>query len=402
MRGYGSYSGKQSEDGVPRVAYVLKVFPRLSQSFILNEILEHERVAMPFEIFSLKRPKREPIHSAVSSVATDVTYLPDPEAESAHAAPAAAGDEYATASELTWAAAVARESKARGVDHLHAHFATGAANVARLAARAAGITFSFTAHARDIFHEGIDQRLLGIKIAAASAVVTVSEFNVRHLEAQFGEDANAIERIYNGVDLTVFPFHEAPDRRSLVLAIGRLVEKKGFEVLVRAASLMRNELPEMRVEIVGSGPLEPTLRDLIASLRLEEVCSLVGALPREAVQERMRQAALLAVPCVIARDGDRDGLPTVLIEAMAVGTPCVSTDVVGIPEIVRHEETGLVTVPGDPADLAGGCLRVLNDVNLGRSLAIKARNLVERSFDTRRNAGTLRDLFRRAVTGGAR
>jgi len=185
-----------------------------------------------------------------------------------------------------------------------------------------------------------------------------------------------------------------PDTRPpLIVSVGRLVEKKGLTDLVDACAILHRADRLFTCQIIGTGPLEADLRDQINRLGLATQVSLLGPRPRVEVVRRLQEAAVFAAPCVVSQDGDRDGLPTVLLEAMAVGTPCVATAVTGIPEIVRDGSTGVLVGEHDPAALAAAIARLLVDAELRVSLATAARTLIERSFDTRRNAEQIRDLF---------
>lgn len=356
------------------VAYVLKTYPRLSQTFIVNEILAHEAQGLPLQIFALRRPKAEDLQADVSAVRAPVNYL-DP------------------ASLTLQAAELAAAVRQHGITHLHAHFGNSAAEVARLAARQAGIGYSFTAHARDIFLDSVDGAALARRLQDARAVVTVSDFNLRHLRHHYGPAADQVNRIYNGLDLTRLVDRPALPREPLILAVGRLIEKKGFADLVDACALLRDRGQPWRCVIVGSGPLEADLRARIERLGLQGQVQLTGALPPGDVAAWMQRAAVFAAPCVVGADGDRDGLPTVLLEAMALGSPCVSTDVTGIPEIVRDGDTGLCVPQHDPAALAGALARLLHDAPLRDQLARRARQLIEQAFDIHRNTACMRRLF---------
>src|SRR5439155_10872949 len=176
----------------------------------------------------------------------------------------------------------------------------------------------------------------------AAAVVTVSEFNQRYLREQCGDGGCEIVRIYNGLDLDAVPFGRDSPRPVDVLAVGRLVEKKGFHVLIDASAELARTGHTIRCDIVGEGELEPALGDRIASLGLDDIVQMVGPRPLREVLERLRSARIFAAPCLVASDGNRDGLPTTILEAMASGAVCISTPVTGIPEVVRHRETGVL------------------------------------------------------------
>lgn len=390
---------------VKRVAYVLKRYPRYSETFVVNEILELERAGVDLHIFSLRYPEDGHFQDAISRVRAPVTYLTSTGLKVSEfwASQVRLADEipetWTTLEEhhelearhLYQAIRLALEIRRLDIGHIHAHFATEATAIARAAAAFSQIRYSFTAHAKDIFHESVDPAELTKKIRDASAVVTVSEFNREFLGKRRPEFTNSIVRIYNGLDLERFPYDDPTSRPPTILAVGRLVEKKGFNDLVDACHLLNEAGSKFRCEIVGKGELEDALRKQIADLGLESRVHLVGARPQADVIERIRAAALLAAPCVTGADGNRDGLPTVLLEAMALGTPCVSTDVTGIPEAIRHDETGLAVRSNDVRALAAAMQQLLDDESLRVRLARRARQHIETNFDVRRNS---RDLQR--------
>jgi glycosyltransferase involved in cell wall biosynthesis len=304
-----------------------------------------------------------------------------------------AAAENASGTEVYQAARLALEIRCRGIKHIHAHFATTATAVARLASLFTGVPYTFTAHAKDIFHELVDPPELAQKLDGAAGAVTVSDFNVQFVAAQFPESAHKLRRIYNGLDLKTFGF-TAPDQRPpKIVAVGRLIEKKGFGDLIDACELLQGAGVEFQCEIIGGGELMTSLATHIQELNLGSAIQLVGSRPLNYVQESLRQAAVLAVPSVTASNGDRDGLPTVLLEAMALGTPCVGTSVTGIPEAIRHEETGLLVPERQPQELAVAIQRLLTDAELRVRLARAARVLIERQFDIHQNAAELRAFF---------
>ncbi|MBI3966345.1 MAG: glycosyltransferase [Chloroflexi bacterium] len=394
-----------------RVAYVLKCYPRYSETFVVNEILAHEAADLPIEIFSLRPPTDGYFQDAIARVRASVSYLPayGVKSEDFWTALQDAGAELpglwgaldlargADARDVYQALLLANEVRRRGVCHLHAHFATVATTVTRLAARFANVPYTFTAHAKDIFHETTRVDDLQRKLRDAAAVVTVSNYNVAYLHESCGRDVGVVRRIYNGLDLTRFAYDPPRERGRHVVAVGRLVEKKGFGDLVAACAILVERGCQFVCQIVGTGPLEPELRAQIEALGLQAVVELVGPRPQAEVVELVRRGAVLAAPCTVGRDSNRDGLPTVLLEAMAVGTPCVSTDVTGIPEVVRDGETGLMVPPGDRAALAVALERLLDDPDLRVALAARARRLIETSFDVHRNTAVLRRIFQAAV-----
>ncbi|MGC5617558.1 glycosyltransferase family 4 protein [Georgenia sp. Z1491] len=394
-----------------RIGYVLKMYPRFSETFIVSEILGREARGADIEVLSLRPPVDPRFHSALAEVRAPVTYVPrvrraeDLWQTLRDAAPelprlAATLPELlaAGADDAAQAVEVALLARRRGLTHLHAHFASLATTVARLASLLSGIPYSFTAHAKDIFHSSVDPADLAAKIAGAHHVVTISDFNDRHLRRVFPEAvaATRLHRIYNGLHLDDFPFTApTPDRGTdddaPVVAVGRLVEKKGFSVLVDAIAHLRDSGRPTRCRIVGGGELEGALRARVAALGLADLVQITGPMPQHEVRGEVAAAGVFAAPCVVGSDGNADGLPTVLLEAMALGTPCVSTDVTGITEAVRHEVTGLQVPQHDPVALAAAIERLLDDDALRTRLARAARDLVEDQFDTRHQVAALED-----------
>ncbi|MDP9444909.1 MAG: glycosyltransferase family 4 protein [Actinomycetota bacterium] len=395
-----------SQSDPPRVGYVLKMYPRFSETFILNEILALEADGTNLDIFSLRPPSDGHFHEALAAVRASVTYLPhrvrvDELWEVLRRAlqdlprlPMHLDEVLGVpAAEATAAVQLALQVRERGIPHLHAHFGSVATTVARLAARLCDIDYSFTAHAKDIFHESVAPGDLLGKLADASAVVTVSDFNVDYLRDRYGAAAHRVVRIYNGLDLNQYSYAEPRHRPPLVVGVGRMVEKKGFGHLVDAVALLRRQRRAVRLALVGTGELQPALRAQVTMLGLTGCVEFLGPLTQARTREVVRGAAALAAPCVVAADGNRDGLPTVLLEAMALGTPCVSTPVTGIPEVIRDGETGLLVPERDPGALAGALDRLLDDPELRCRLAAAARSRVERDFDVRRSARQLRRMF---------
>ncbi len=390
-----------------KVGYVLKMYPRFSETFIVTELLQMQRLGVELEIFSLRPPIDGRFHASLAELRVPVTYLQHLGLR--------AGDLWQTLREASMdlcdvgghldellrvemrdavhAMQIARSARERGISHLHAHFASVSSVVARLAAGLAGISYSVTAHAKDIFHQDVDREQLRRIIADASSVVTVSDFNLKHLRATFGSDADHVRRVYNGVNLDEFTYDDPRDRAPVIAAVGRLVEKKGFGDLIEAAALLRDAGRSFRVDLVGTGELRDELVTRVDRLGLGDHVRLLGGLPQSEVVRVVGAAAAFAAPCVIGTDGNRDGLPTVLLEAMSLGTPCVATPVTGIPEVVVDGVTGLLVPDRDPAALADALALLLDDADLRTSVAKAARDLVETEFDAIRQAQLVAQCF---------
>lgn len=394
---------------VMKVGYVLKRYPRYSETFIVNEILAHEAAGLEIEIFSLYPLCDTHFQDCISRVRAPVRYLiADSKINdfwtkfqsAAKQMPniwtdlkSAKGVE---ARELAQALMLAMAVKDGHIDHLHAHFATTAATVTRLASRFAGVPFTMTAHAKDIFHDDVDPKDLRAKLTDAAATFTVSDFNLNYLREAYGDAASRVRRIYNGMDISERHFAAPIERAPLVVGIGRLVEKKGFDDLIRACDLLKKTGFKFQCQIVGTGEDQPTLRKLIDELDIHDRVELAGPRPQREVFELLQRASVFAAPCVVGNDGNRDGLPTVLLEAMSLGTPCVSTDVTGIPEVVQHDGTGLIVGQRNIAELAAAIRRLIEDSALRQRLALNARRLIEAEFDITKTTARQRGLFRSA------
>lgn len=392
-----------------RIGYVLKMYPRFSETFIVNEVLAMEELGASLHVFSLRLPVDGRFHERLAQVRAPVTYLPhrlkprelwDLLRQRRDGLPRLAAELEGLLAlpveDAVAAVELAAQVQQHGLTHLHAHFGSVATDVARMAARLTGIGYSFTAHAKDIFHAEVDHEALRTKLAEARFCVTVSDYNLAHLRERYGAAADGVVRLYNGLDLDLLPYHP-PHGRQGVMAVGRLVEKKGFTHLLDAIALLRDRGRVVPLDLVGSGPEEQPLRDQVARLGLADLVTFHGPLPQGRMIEVMRRAAVMAAPCVVGDDGNRDGLPTVLLESLAVGTPAVSTPVTGIPEAIVDDRTGLLVPEGDAAALADALQRVLDDPARARRLADLGRALVEERFDVRRNAASLLDLMTAAA-----
>jgi colanic acid/amylovoran biosynthesis glycosyltransferase len=406
-----------------RVAYVLKKFPRLSETFILNEMLELERRGVIVEVFSLFRPPEEKRHALLGKLKARVTYLPSASSvgeltvkemdvstgalERRSMQDATAGEGFGDlmpsrssddiAKLMLKANTLAILAQARNIQHLHAHFGSDAATVALLAGRIAKLPFSYTAHAKDIYHTYVDDqsdnRMRRAKMHEAAFVATVSEFNRAHLQEISCDGHADIRRLYNGIDLSKFSFVDSGRDKHSILSVGRLVEKKGFADLVDACALLKQRVTDFHCNIIGDGPLEGELRQRILDRGLSGHVHLLGSLPQEAVIEKMKVATVFVLPCIITTSGDRDGLPTVLLEALASGLPAISTNVAGVPEILDHGICGLIVPPSDPESLALAIEHVLGSEEQQRNYAVLGRRKAERDFDLCKNVAVLHRYF---------
>jgi glycosyltransferase involved in cell wall biosynthesis len=409
-----------------RVGFVVKRYPRYSETFVVREILAHERAGVKIEIFSLRPSDDTHFQDLIARVQGPVNHLCFPApglqpdvltstsvtavnfwarlSDAARVLPglwrALEGMQGEEARDVYQAGQLAYLARQKGIHHLHAPFASDAATVARLGARMAGITYSFTARAKDIFHEGVEDADLRQKLKDAAGVITISDYHLDYLRRTYGPLAAHVQRVYNGLDLEEFPYRPPLDRPPVIAAVGRLVEKKGFGDLVEACAVLAARGLDFRCRIAGVGGLGPALQEQIRARRLQDRVELIGPRPQNEVAKLIQGAAALAAPCIVAEDGDRDGLPNVIQEALALGTPVVSTDVTGIPEVVADGRRGLLVPQRDPTALAGALERLLTDPALRLRLAETARRYMESEFDIHRNTQRRRAMFRAAVERG--
>lgn len=393
------------------VGYVLKRYPRFSETFVVNEILALEATGVSVEIFALGPVEETHFQEAISRVRAPVRRIRHQfhdrdllwqllqESHQAlpgfrqHAALVFQHD-YTT---ICQALVLARKALAAGLKHLHAHFGTQAATVARLAALFSGIHYSFTAHAKDIYHQYDEPVNLDEKIRDAAFTITVSDYNLAHLREHHGGREDNTHRIYNGLDLSTFTYQPPEKRPPHIVAVGRLVEKKGFPFLIEAMGILRDRGILCHCTLVGAGPQRALLEERINSLNLHDRVQLPGVKTQPQVIDLLRNAAMMVAPCIISQGGDRDGLPTILVEAMALGVPCISTRVVGIPELIRDRDTGLCVEPESATQLADAIADLLARPDEGLRLARNARALIEQEYDARKNTRLLRSMFEDSI-----
>lgn len=381
------------------MGYVVGRYPHLSQTFVSNEVDELRRQACDVDVLSL-HPGDEPGAATVlGDVASDrQARLADTWFRVRHPARyrrfrrtvALLADEMGRASsQADWRRlpAAALRFRDAGVGALHGHFAWNAAAAAWALGDLLDLPWSVTLHANDIFSR---RRNLEAKLAAATRLVTVCQYNLDYLRRELALD-RPVEIVVCGVHLPP-PVPSPAVKEVDVVAVGRLVEKKGFDTLVDAAAELRGSRASLAVEIVGAGPLEDDLRSRIADRGVGEHVRLVGPLPHEAALTRIAAARVFALPCRVAADGDRDSMPVVIKEAMARSVPVVSTTEVAVPEMV-DDATGRL-VPADRPDLTAKALaELLDDDALRLELGAAGRRRVEERFTVAGEVARLRGMF---------
>ncbi len=304
---------------------------------------------------------------------------------------------------LCKAALIAERARDAGVDHLHAHYATHPALAAWAVRRLTGLPYSVTAHAHDLF---VSAPMRAEKLGAAEFIATVSEFNVEHICKAFGADIAAKTHVVRcGVDSARYQTRvrtRMPVDTFKILTIGSLQEYKGQRHLIEACGLLQRRGVDVCCDIVGEGVLRPVLQRQIDDLGLGRAIRLVGVRSEDEVVAMLHAADVYVQPSVVAADGQMEGVPVALMEAMAAGVPVIASALSGIPELVRHRETGLLVPPADAPALVEAVLDVLHDPQATALLRSRGADLVETCFDVNLSARRLSDLFAHVVrTAGA-
>ena len=388
-------------------AYLFERFPSFGQTFCYREVAEVYRQGVAPPIFSIRNPKGEPAQDWDARIVKRVHYLPEEKelleevqraSKRRRLTPAiiAALDEWGRRTDflrLYQAVYVGLRLQELGIHHVHAHFAGMAARTAFWVAKFFPVTFSFTAHANDIFAPRNFEIGLDKLVSAARVIITETDYAEKFLRERFPERADRIRRIYNGLNLGEFGRANFSSDPPLIVAIGRLIAKKGFANLIRACALLVEHGRSFRCEIFGEGPLENQLRGQIEESGLKELVQLPGAKPQHEIRKCLARARVFVMPSVPEAEGGMDNLPTVIMEAMATALPVVSTRIGGIPEMVVESETGFLVEPDDVVALAGAIEEVINDRSLGQKLGQAGYERAEKFFSIEKNVRELGKLL---------
>jgi glycosyltransferase involved in cell wall biosynthesis len=392
------------------LAVVVNGFPRLSETFVLHELLEFERRGARLHVIALRRPEETVTQEAVGRLVADVEYLPAaPRLDSRLALRAAHGSlllrsprRYLDAmgtiarspdfsrTNLRRALLMAHRLVQLGSPKLYVHFAHKPATIGRFAALLAGVPYGLSAHAKDIWTTPVDE--LRQKVRDAQVVLTCTDEGRDHLHRLAG-GRTPVHLVHHGVETEVPRAPARPNPVPVIFAAGRLVAKKGFETILRAAALAHRRGCVFRLRIAGEGPEWPTLQRLVHELDIDEQVSFLGPLTESEVRAEYARADLFALGCEVLANGDRDGIPNVIVEAMAHGLPVLSTTRAGVAEAVADGWSGLLSEQGDAAGLADRLERLLRDVELRRMLGANARRRAMDEFDRARNLSAVVDAL---------
>ncbi len=396
-----------------KIAYIISRFPTLTETFIIREVEEIKRKGIEIEIFSLASVDRQKmIEAGFSELVKDTHYLPYLfslqtiqslfyylttrtvtisgiiyKIIKTHTGKP--GVLIKTLALIPKALTIASILKKRDIRKIHAHWATIPTTIAWLISEINSCEYSFTAHAWDIFKQDV---MLGDKIRLARRVITCTKYNKTFLLDKYpGIKPEKIQVIYHGLNLKQFGLRQKnEDSTFTILSIGRLVQKKGFHILLRAcAKLIEKDIP-FKCEIVYvKGNLEKELFNLHQELQLEEYVHFIPEMPQDMLIDYYYNSDCFVLPSVISDSGDRDGIPNVILEAFAAGLPVISTNVSGIPEVVINNQTGLVVEPNNAEDLANTIEKLYLDEKLRTTLGLKGRQLIEQQFEISTNIDRL-------------
>ncbi len=413
-----------------QIGYLLRSYPRLSQTFVLNEILALEKIGVSIQIFALTNPREKVVQMQVDQVQAPVHYLDEsiqprrlgqmlrehaevarlyftgyirslfyvaahPKLDQGYTA-SSRWECFLQAVHLVYVLRRQERKTGKMIDHLHAHFAHDPALIAFLVHLMTGIPFSFTAHARDLYQ--VPEDVLTDRIRRARAVVTCCRANLDYLNQIAPSHQYKFSLIYHGVNLDDFEpasnmGASSAAENPIILSVGRLVEKKGFQDLLQALLKVKEKGQRFRCTIYGDGPLSGTLERWVEEHGMAGDVRLMGDSTQQELISIYQNATLFALTPVQTEDGDRDGIPNVLLEAMAVGLPVVTTAVSGIPELVDDNQNGLLYPSRDVDGISSGILELLRNVEKRTRLGEAASKKVTEQFDIALAANRLKTLF---------
>ena len=373
-----------------KIAFCTWKFPALANTFILNEIVEVLKRGHEVWIYSIDRSDDDVVHDDVDryGLIKRTRFLADfvPEGKPANGRLVKYSEDWLN-DKVHALPVIAERLKRDGVQLVHGCFMNNSATVAMVVARLAGLPFTFECHAHDMF---VDLRFGREKISEAACVFSISEYNKRYLVDELGcrQDKVAIRRVPILTDFCD-SIGQPPREDGLVVTVGRLHPIKGLHTAIKAFAQVAGRNERARFLIIGDGEQRQSLEALARELGVGDRVEFAGRQTNEESLSRVASARAFLLPSEIAEDGDRDGIPTSLIESMYLRTPPVSTRVSGIPELIRDGHNGFLADPGDVSGIAGKLERLLGDASLGDELGENGRATVTSEFGVARNIDVL-------------
>jgi colanic acid/amylovoran biosynthesis glycosyltransferase len=411
-----------------KILYFLGAFPKLSETFILNEITELIDLKNQITIISGHKPKEKKIHDKVKKydLINKTRYL--------NFYPFSKTQKYSRLKifeegtkelfknkiltqeqklkllKLCYNNKIGREItfkrflccletikiiKENNIEHIHCHFASENVNIINIINQIQTISYTFTTHAYDIFIN--PDKNIKKWADNAKKVITISEYNKRYMIDNFGIDKNKIEVIHCGIELDKFsPIKYNNKGTFKILSIARLTEKKGIRYLIEACKILKDKNISFKCNILGDGILKDELQKLIEKLNLNGIVILKGRVTQDEVLKEFENCNVFVLPCVEAANGDKDGIPVSLMEAMAREIPVISTDVTGNPELIENDISGLIVSQKDAKSLAESIIKIKNDNNLAEKIRKKGREKVMKEFNIEKNVKRLKEVFKDA------
>lgn len=412
----------------PVLGMILKGYPRISETFISNEILLLERLGIQVRLFPMRHPRENFCHASVKEIKARVDYLPTylwsdlhilfyhnfllalkkPGAYARTLALAAKRflrkRNIATLKHLLQAGYMVNRFllNSREIKHLHSHFAHSPTSVTMFAGMLSGLPYSFTAHAKDIYTS--DPAQIREKIDMASFVITCTRYNKQYLSRLSRGSTTSVHCVYHGIDVKLFSETGRKNKTAkepyLLMTVARMTEKKGLPTVYAALKILQDKGIAFNHTLVGDGDERDGILRLIKKLGLQNSCRWAGTQTHHEVLELFRESDLFILGCKIAKNGDRDGIPNVLVESLAMKVPAVATTVSGIPEILENNTTGLTVPPSDPQRMADAILTLLTNESLRGRVKECGRQKVIDEFDNKKHIKVLAELYRKALGGG--
>jgi len=405
---------------LPRTAYILLWFPKPSETFVFREVINLRKMGLSLKVFTLYGELTKDLSPEMRAESNQVERLGLPflrrplepllywlkrdrrkALELLRTIPFRRWNGLEKMGENLWAFAcgfrLARRFQEEGIEHIHAPWASGPATAAWIASRLTGIPFSFTARAWDIYPA---DGALGEKIRDAAFVRSEIGTNIKYLSGFVGGDASKIYLTYNGVPLKAeseAAVAMKPPYR--LLALGRFVGKKGYDYLLRACKLLADSGLDFHLTLAGDGPRGGQLKRLASKLDLSDRVSFPGFVPYDKVSDLFTGADIFLMPSIVHSSGDRDGIPTVIMEALMHRVPVIATDVSGIAEVIEDSNTGLLIPEKDASAIAAAVRRMTDDRDAALEMARRGRERVIEQFDPERNHRKVLELYERLVPG---